>query len=167
MKKSLFICLALCAVLLSSCKKDDWIDWKMQNEFWLEQNIINHEGNPNFHVTESGLQYEVLYQGNITDTKPDALSTVYVNYKGMLINGYQFDQANDASLHISNVVEGFAEGLKKMNKHADYILYIPWNLGYGDGKDKNKDRLGTEGSSSYIPPYSTLIFEVHLVDVIK
>lgn len=165
MKKT-FWALTILTFIFTSCETDNWIDWKLQNELWLEQNIANHEGDPNFHVTESGLQYEVLYQGNITDTKPDDMSYVYCNYEGKLINDYVFDSGTEVAMSVAGVVKGFAEGLKRMNKHADYILYIPWDLGYGDGKD-DTSLIGTEGGTSYIPPYSTLIFTIHLVDVIK
>lgn len=165
MKRSLYV-LALLAIVFTGCKTDDWVDWKLQNELWMEQNIANHAGDPNFHVSESGLQYEVLYQGNVTDAKPDAMSVVYANYEGKLINGHVFDSGTNVGLSVASVVDGFAEGLKRMNKHADYILYIPWDLGYGDGKDKTSN-IGTEGGTAYIPPYSTLIFTIHLVDVLK
>ncbi len=146
--------LVLCfAFLLMGCQEDQWLDWKMQNELWLQHNASQDS----VKTSPSGLQYKVLYQGNVHDAKPGATSTVVVDYKGQLINGKVFDSASNASFVVSQVVAGFAEGLKKMNVHGDYILYIPWELGYGE--DGNEV---AETGSAFIPPYSTLIFEVHL-----
>ena len=158
MKRLLYI-LPLVAVLLSGCKEDNWMDWKLQNEMWLEANAHN-EG---VKTSPSGLQYKILYAGNTSDAKPDDASTVIVDYTGHLINGYEFDAADAASLQIASVVDGFAEGMKKIHAHGDIELYIPQELGY---KDKAQ---GTEGSLSvrYIPPYSTLIFDIHLNAVSK
>ena len=153
MKKLLYI-LPLVALMLCGCKEDNWMDWKRQNEIWLAENAKNDT----VRVTDSGLQYKILYEGNPTDAKPDDASTVIVRYTGQLINGYLFDEAENAQLAMSGVVDGFAEGLKKIHAHGDIILYIPYDLGYG------KDGSGVEGSLSakFIPPYSTLIFQVHL-----
>ena len=140
---------------LFSCKKDNWTDWKLQNEMWLEANA-KKEG---VVTTPSGLQYKILYQGNVNDTKPDDASTIICSYTGTLINGYEFDKSNGpAQLSVSSVVDGFAEGIKKIHVHGDIEMYIPYELGYGDSIQ------GVEGSLSgrVIPPYSTLIFNVHL-----
>lgn len=146
-------------MVFCGCKVDNWMDWKLQNEMWLVQNA-KQEG---VQTTESGLQYKILYPGNTSDARPDNASTVLVSYKGWLINGYQFDASSGTSLAMASVVEGFAEGMKKIHAHGDIILYVPQDLGYG------KDGSGTEGSLSakFIPPYSTLIFEVHLDAVTK
>ena len=158
MKKLLYI-LPLLALLLSSCKEDNWMDWKQQNEMWLVENAQN-EG---VQTSASGLQYKILYAGNTTDTKPDDASTVIVSYTGKLINGYQFDAANNAQFSVSSVVTGFAEGLKKIHVHGDIELYIPQDLAYADSLPKTEGSL----SSTFIPPYSTLIFEVKLKSVMK
>ena len=86
-----------------------------------------------------------------------------MDYTGTLINGYKFDSAKSASLSVGGVVEGFAEGIKKIHAHGDIEIYVPYDLGYGE------DGQGTEGSlaATFIPPYSTLIFKVHLSAVSK
>ena len=159
MKKILFFALPLLAVLLCGCKEDNWMDWKLQNEMWLEANAHNE----NVQTSPSGLQYIIKSPGNTTDAKPDDASTVIVKYEGYLINGYKFDAAENASLQLSSVVDGFAEGLKKIHVHGDIDLFIPQELGYKD------EAQGIEGSLSarYIPPYSTLIFHVHINAVNK
>ena len=161
--------MACTTMLLAGCKQDNWMDWKLQNELWLEQNA-KQEG---IQTTASGLQYKVIYPGNTSDTRPNTGGTVVITYKGSLINGKQFDSATDASFICASsastetlsltggIIAGMAEGLRKMDKHADFILYIPWELGYGE------KGTGTEGYQSHIPPYSTLIFEIHLTDVIN
>lgn len=160
MKRNIYILTLSClAFLLGSCKQDNWLDWKVQNELWMEQNA-KKDG---IHITESGLQYEILYEGITSDTRPNTGATVVVDYKGTLINGRTFDSGNSVSFICApgSVITGFAEGLRKMHKHADYIFYIPWELAYGE------DEQGADGNISYIPPYSTLIFEVHLSDIIN
>ena len=154
--KKLMILLAAAALLFTGCKEDNWMDWKLQNELWLQQNIKN---DPEVKQTESGLQYKIVHQGNTTDAKPHEGSTVYVDYTGYLINGYQFDSGTYSALAISSVVDGFAEGMKKIYPGGDIMLYIPWDLGY------DEDGQGTEGNTGFIPPYSTLIFDIHLCAV--
>lgn len=160
MKKSIIILLAIVAVM-SGCKKNDWLDWKVENTLWLEQNRLAHSEDTLFHVSESGLQYRILYSGNPYDAKPGALSTVTCTYEGYLINGAKFD-GGTASFAVSNLIPGFAEGLKKIHNHGDIELFIPYTLGYSKEAGLENDGTGTEGTSSYIPPYSTLIFKVHL-----
>lgn len=159
MKKHIFILLALVAIM-SGCKKQNWLDWKAMNEAWMEQNKIAHEGDTLFHVSETGLQYRVLYPGNTTDAKPGRSSTVLCTYKGRLINGTVFDSGT-SELPVANVVAGFAEGLKQIHSQGDIEIFIPWQLGYVDSKGYSTG-TGTEGTQSFIPPYSVLIFTVHI-----
>lgn len=155
MKKYLILLMTLTAVL-SGCKKSDWLDWKAQNELWLEQNKLNHADDPAFHVSETGLQYRIIYDGNPTDARPSALSYITCSYEGKLINGANFDGGNMYSTRVDQFVPGFAEGVKKIHNPGIIELFIPYNLGYGDVG------AGSEGTSTYIPPFSTLIFRVEL-----
>lgn len=150
--------LLLTVVALVSCKEDNWIDWKLQNELWLEQNMLN---DPEIKMTEDSLQYKIIYPGNIYDVRPQQGSTVVCDYTGRLINGYQFDKSANASFTLISpgIIEGWVKGLPLVHNCGDIILYIPWKLGYGE------EGNGTEGTSGYIPPYSTLIFEVHVSSV--
>ena len=147
----------LCITLLS-CKEDNWLDWKAQNEMWLEQNLMS---DPSISMTADSLQYKVIYIGLTSDARPQTTSTITCDYKLRLINGYQVDASTDAVLYMNSVVKGFAEGMSKIHNHGDILLYIPWQLGYG------AEGHGTEGTQGYIPPYSTLIYEVHLSSVIN
>jgi FKBP-type peptidyl-prolyl cis-trans isomerase len=147
--------LLLIAVLICGCKQENWLDWKLQNELWL-QNNAKQEG---VITTPTGLQYKCIEKGPGGGARPDEAKTVTIDYEGKMINGYIFDSAEAYSSTVSSFVDGFAEGLKKMNKWDEYEFYIPYDLGYG------ASGVGTEGTSSFIPPYSTLIFRVHLSSV--
>lgn len=106
-------------------------------------------------TTASGLQYKVVTQG--TGKKPSSWNTVKVHYRGTLIDGTEFDSSYKRyapiSFALNQVIPGWTEGLQLMPVGSKYMLYIPSQLAYGD-----RD-MGS------IPPNSTLIFEVELLDV--
>jgi len=108
-------------------------------------------------TTESGLQYKILEPGN--DVKPGPQDTVWVRYKGTLIDGTVFDQvAEDADpirLTLNRVVPGWTEGLQLVGEGGKIQLFIPSELGYGE--------QGTQG----IPGNSALLFDVELTKVGK
>ena len=119
---------------------------------FLEENA-QREG---VHVTESGLQYEVITEGH--GAKPTAASTVKVHYEGTLIDGTVFDSSYErgepAEFPLGGVIRGWTEGLQLMTVGSKYKLYIPYELGYGE-----------RGAGASIPPYATLIFTVELLEV--
>lgn len=168
MKHKLLI-FTLLAGLLAGCTENQWMNWKVQNDLWLEQNIINHEGDSSFFVLSDGLQYRIIADPVPWEAQPNASSTVVCDYTGKLINGYQFD-GGSSQFSMSNLVSGFSEALRKIHKHGDIEIYVPYYLGYDESKissgETNKaEGNGTEGTQSYIPPYSVMIFTVHLSDV--
>ena len=156
MKTTKILSLILVIILVSGCKQNDWLDWKTQNEMWLQQNA-QREG---VQTTPTGLQYKCIFAGHESSPRLDEAKMVTIKYSGKLINGYEFDANDNYTGYVNHFVEGFAEGLKKMHEFGIYELYIPFDLGYG------KVGAGTEGTSSHIPPYSTLIFYVELKDVL-
>ena len=156
MKTTKILSLILVIILVSGCKQNDWLDWKTQNEMWLQQNA-QREG---VQTTPTGLQYKCIFAGHESSARPDDAKMVTIKYSGKLINGYEFDANDNYTGYVSHFKAGFAEGLKKMHEFGIYELYIPYDLVYG------KDGTGTEGTSSHIPPYSTLIFYVELKDVL-
>lgn len=109
------------------------------------------------YTTPSGLQYKIIKKGN--GKRPSATSTVSVHYTGTLIDGTKFDSSLDRGtplqFPLNQVIIGWQEGLQLMDEGSKYILYIPYNLGYG------------ESPVGSIPPGSTLIFEVELLEIVK
>jgi FKBP-type peptidyl-prolyl cis-trans isomerase FklB len=155
MKTKTIIVLLLSVITLSSCKQNNWLDWKTQNELWL----INNAKDPEVHTTHTGLQYKCIVSGEPNNPRVDNAKIVEINYTGKLINGCVFDASNNYIEYGSAFVPGFIEGLKLMKEFGIYEFYIPYDLAYG------QEGAGTEGTSSHIPPYSTLIFRVELLDV--
>lgn len=108
-------------------------------------------------TTKSGLQYKVLQEGN--GKSPKATDSVRCHYEGMLIDGTLFDSSlqrgEPATFPLNGVIAGWTEGLQLMKEGAKYRFFIPYLLGYG-----------ANGAGSSIPPYSTLIFDVELIEVL-
>ena len=108
-------------------------------------------------TTESGLQYKVIKQG--TGATPTASDRVKVHYEGRLLDGTVFDSSLErgepVTFGVGQVIAGWTEALQLMPVGSEYELYIPQNLGYG------------EREAGSIPPYSTLIFKVQLLDIEK
>ncbi len=108
-------------------------------------------------TTESGLQYEVLTTGE--GAKPTADSTVRTHYHGTLINGSVFDSSYDrgqpAEFPVGGVIKGWTEALQMMPVGSKWRLYVPHNLAYGE-----------QGAGGAIAPYSTLVFDVELLDIL-
>jgi FKBP-type peptidyl-prolyl cis-trans isomerase len=107
-------------------------------------------------TTPSGLQYEVITKGD--GETPIATDKVRVNYKGTFINGKTFDSSYDrgepAEFFLNQVIPGWTEGLALMPIGSKYKFTIPYAIGYGE-----------QGSRS-IPPKTTLLFEVELLEII-
>jgi FKBP-type peptidyl-prolyl cis-trans isomerase FklB len=102
-------------------------------------------------VTASGLQYEVVSAG--TGPKPKTTDTVVVAYRGTLIDGSEFDSAEDAQFGVTQVIPGWTEALQLMSVGAKWKLSVPSNLAYGP-----QARPG-------IPANSTLLFDVELKEI--
>jgi FKBP-type peptidyl-prolyl cis-trans isomerase len=152
MKHSFYIIPFLIAALLCSCKTDNWIDWKAQNEMFM----IANGKRPDIITTATGLQYKVIADPNPSDAKPNSTSNVVCDYKLELINGAVLDSTTNAYMSLSGVIPGFVEGIRKIHVQGDVVVYVPWKLGYGE------KGTGTEGYESFVPPYSTLIYNIHL-----
>ena len=111
--------------------------------------------NKSVYTTASGLKYRKVKEGN--GKKPKATDRVKVHYTGKLIDGTTFDSSVDRgepiTFALNQVIPGWTEGLQLMDEGSKYFLYIPYNLGYG------------EQPAGSIPPGSTLIFEVELLEI--
>ncbi len=128
-------------------------DTKAEGEKFLAENRLKD----GIMETESGLQYEVITMGN--GKKPQATDRVKVHYHGTLINGTVFDSSvnrgEPATFGLDQVISGWTEGLQLMPVGSKFRFYIPADLAYG------------ERATGNIPPSSTLIFEVELLEIVK
>ena len=125
---------------------------KAEGEQFLAENA-KKEG---VKTTASGLQYQVLRDGN--GKQPKATDQVECHYEGTLIDGTKFDSSYDrgqtATFPLNQVIAGWTEGLQLMHEGAKYRFFIPYQLAYGE-----------RGAGASIPPYAALIFNVELVAV--
>lgn len=112
---------------------------------------------PGVIVTGSGLQYEVIKMG--TGPKPTPKDQVKVKYKGYLPDGTQFDASDPNKpplFPITGMIKGWTEGLQLMPVGSKFKLIMPNDLAYGP-----------EGRGNIIKPFSVLIFEVELLEIVK
>lgn len=107
-------------------------------------------------VTDSGLQYEVVEEGD--GPRPGPEDTVEVHYRGTLVDGTEFDSSyqrgQTVTFGVGQVIPGWTEALQLMPVGSKWNLYIPPELGYGAG-----------GAGQMIGPNSALIFEVELIAI--
>ncbi len=112
---------------------------------------------PGVVTTKSGLEYLVIQQGK--GKQPSSTSQVKVHYEGRLIDGTVFDSSIDRgeplTFPLDQVITGWTEGLQLMKEGSKYRFFIPAKLAYG------------ETGANTIPPNSTLVFDVELLEVIK
>ena len=104
----------------------------------------------------SGLQYEIINDGS--GEKPKLEDNVTTHYHGTLLDGTVFDSSVDrgepASFPVGGVIKGWTEALQLMSVGSKWKLYVPYDLAYGE-----------RGAGPQIGPYSTLIFEVELLNI--
>ncbi|MDR0456133.1 MAG: FKBP-type peptidyl-prolyl cis-trans isomerase [Treponema sp.] len=107
-------------------------------------------------ITDSGLQYLVLEEGS--GPKPTINDMVQVHYEGTLTDGTVFDSSYERdepeTFSLDMVISGWTEAILLMNVGSKYRVYIPSRLAYGE-----------RGAGQVIPPFSTLIFTVELLDI--
>jgi FKBP-type peptidyl-prolyl cis-trans isomerase FklB len=134
---------------------------KIKYKDYLEQNeafLAKNKTKTGVTTTASGLQYEVIKMG--TGAKPTAQSTVKVHYVGTLIDDTEFDSSvkrnEPATFPVTGVIPGWTEALQLMPVGSKFKLYLPSSIAYGAG-----------GAGETIKPYSTLIFEVELLEIVK
>ena len=124
-----------------------------QGKAFLEEN----KKRPGIVTLPSGLQYEVINEG--TGKKPIATDQVRSHDEGTFVDGTLFDSSiqrgEPAVFGVNQVIPGWVEALQLMSEGAKWKLYIPSDLGYG-----------ARGAGEMIPPHSTLVFEVELLEVL-
>ncbi len=167
MKKILFVLLSL--ILLVGCD-ERFMSWKDYNEEWIvaqrdklgiDTNVVECE------ILPSGVLIEKYHIGYGAIPKPTIdpetgiSSGIKVKYTGWLVDGTCFDYTDSlgVSFYLSEVIEGWQEAISRMPQGSYWRVYIPYDKAYGEVGSK-----GLYGNFS-VPPYSTLIFDIDLIDV--
>ncbi|GAA3563629.1 FKBP-type peptidyl-prolyl cis-trans isomerase [Snuella lapsa] len=134
--------------------EETYANEKAEGEKFLEENMTKD----GVVTTASGLQYIVLKEGD--GEKPEAASKVKVHYHGTLIDGTVFDSSVDrgepSQFGVGQVIKGWTEGLQLMSVGSKYKFFVPQELAYG-----------YQQRGAKIKPFSTLIFEVELLEIVK
>ncbi len=121
-----------------------------------EQYLAENAKRPEVHTTASGLQYEVIKEGE--GASPKVTDKVTVHYTGALIDGRVFDSSVErgepATFGVSQVIPGWVEALQMMKPGAEWRIFVPSNLAYGP-----------QGAGGIIGPNMTLIFDIKLIKV--
>ncbi len=154
LKIAIVLSLALCINITYSQSKKK----RAKNEARMIQGLrfLSENGKrPEVTTLLSGLQYEIIQQGE--GPKPVLTSQVTTHYHGTLINGNVFDSSvargSPANFPVNGVIKGWTEALQLMSVGSKWKLYIPYHLAYG------------EKGTTNIKPFSTLVFEVELLDI--
>jgi FKBP-type peptidyl-prolyl cis-trans isomerase FklB len=109
-------------------------------------------------VTDSGLQYKIITEGN--GAIPTAESVVSTHYHGTLTDGTVFDSSVErgqpTEFPVNRVIAGWTEALQIMPQGSKWRLYVPQELAYG-----------SQGSGAKIAPFSALIFDIELLDIVS
>jgi FKBP-type peptidyl-prolyl cis-trans isomerase FklB len=125
---------------------------KAEGEAFLAANKMK----PGVVALPSGLQYKIITTG--TGKKPLATDTVECHYRGILIDGREFDSSfkrgQTATFPLNRVIKGWTEVLQLMPVGSKWQVFVPANLGYGE-----------RGSAPDIEPNATLIFEIELIGI--
>jgi FKBP-type peptidyl-prolyl cis-trans isomerase FklB len=130
---------------------------RVAGEKFLEANKKRKE----VKTTASGLQYEVISLGTAEGAaKPVATNTVKVHYHGTLIDGSVFDSSVErgqpATFGLNQVITGWTEGLQLMKVGDKFRFFLPYSIAYGE-----------RAAGAKIKPFSALVFEVELLEIVK
>ena len=119
--------------------------------------LAANKNKPGVITLPSGLQYKVLREGG--DKMPGRTDKGRCHSEGKFTNGQVFDSSykrgEPAVFGVNQVIAGWTEALQLMGEGAEWELYIPYNLAYGEA-----------GAHGAIPPYAALIFKVELIEVL-
>lgn len=131
----------------------------VENEREAEEFLESNRSKDGVQETESGLQYEVIEEGD--GASPSEGSTVRVHYEGTLLDGTVFDSSYErddpVEFPLDQVIPGWTEGVQLMREGGKYRFWIPGDLGYGSNPNPN----------SPIGPNQLLVFEVELLEVVE
>ena len=124
--------------------------YKIRNQEFLQE----YAQRPDVKTMFNGVMYRILSRGS--GPKPSPKSHIAVYYTGKLINGKVFDQTQKgrpATFRLGELITGWNTALREMPVGSRWEIVIPYHLGYGSR------------SVGIIKPYSTLIFDITLLDV--
>ena len=130
----------------------------VENQAEGEKFLAENAQRAGVQVTESGLQYEIVEEGD--GPKPAATDKVKVHYAGTLINGTEFDSSysrgEPIEFPLNRVIAGWTEGVQLMPVGSKFKFFIPGELAYGP-----------RGAGPDIGPNATLIFDVELLEIVE
>lgn len=175
LKSLLLLPLVLFALLATSCldtetTEEQYAAFKAANEAYFESYKDSAGFSKLTIPTDRGggyLYYKPIYSGDASTKSPIYSDSVFVHYKGWLMDGTIFDQTysgtdpvwdsneDSTSFRVNEVIKGWTEALMSMRVGDKWRIVIPWTKGYGSS--------GTTG----ISPYSTLVFDVKLTRIVK
>ena len=146
------VILALTFAVATNVAAQDHNDDELADQFGLQ---YWNKLKPEAIQTESGLQYKILIEGK--GPKPRKKDSVMVHSRGLLLDGFEFDNSYGSDepikLKLRKVIDGWTEGIQLMPVGSVYVFLIPPELAYGKRKVPS------------IPPNSTLIFSVELFGI--
>ena len=103
----------------------------------------------------NGVLYKVIKEGKKNGKKPALTDKIKVAYKGMTIDGEEFDSSESVEFPLASMIEGWKIAIPEMTEGSKWEIYIPQELAYGE-----------RGSMPSIKPFSALVFEVELFEVV-
>jgi len=157
--RNLLWCLILTSCCLGSCSKkkcdysDDGVVAPISEQQAVKHYLDSLGITANLH--SRGFYYKIDITG--TGSIPGECTPITVAYTGHLTDGTIFDQQNSFATQLSNLIDGWQQGVPLIRKGGRIWLYIPPSLGYGG------QAISTNTGS--IPAFSILIFDIHLLDV--
>jgi len=129
-------------------REKKWGAWRQKNVNFLEEN----KNRPEVKTTDSGLQYKILSPGS--GPSGSSGKVVTIKYKVTDIEGNIIDQnSKGISVAPTKMIPGVREALGVLHLNGKAVLWIPYNLAYGETGIAN------------IRPYSTLVFEMELTEI--
>lgn len=145
MKQLVFGLFSIALFASIGCNTEPQLDIDLEKiQKYLADNGLDAES------TESGLHYIIEEPGTGEDS-PNLSSEITINYKGYLLNGTVFDERDNQTFRLNQLIKGWQEGIQLMKPGGKAMLLIPSELGYGPG---------AVGS---IPPNSVLLFDIELL----
>lgn len=149
-----FFCLSACSKKKCDYTDDGVVAPKTEQE--AVKKYLDSVGiNANLHAR--GFYYKIDSGANGTGATPGECSQITVAYTGKLTSGTVFDQQTSYATQLSNLIDGWQQGVPLIKKGGRIVLYIPPSLGYG--------QQSISAGNVTIPASSILIFDIHLLDV--